>query len=89
MKYEAFQIHRRLLGDDDKGVGEPLNETGQFGDGLMVRGKHWLLLDTVEASGRQHRMLGEEIFMDPLMSFQNVTELSNPLPPVSKNLCRL
>ena len=31
---------RRLV-DDSLGVKEPLNETGQYGDGLIVRGKHY------------------------------------------------
>ncbi|CAK8687802.1 unnamed protein product [Clavelina lepadiformis] len=74
-----LMVHRRLLGEDGKGVGEPLNETGQFGDGLIVRGKHWLLLDTITSSQRQHRLLAEEIFMSPLVAFQNVTSDTNTM----------
>lgn len=37
-----LMVHRRLLHDDAFGVGEALNETA-FGEGLVVRGKHYLL----------------------------------------------
>jgi len=71
-------------------VGEPLNETGQFGDGLITRGKHYLILDTVEASSIQHRLLAEEIFMDPLIAFQNVSGTSsNLIPPVSNGILKV
>ncbi|XP_019622068.1 PREDICTED: lysosomal alpha-mannosidase-like [Branchiostoma belcheri] len=60
-----LMVHRRMLYDDGYGVGEPLNETGVFGDGLVVRGKHYLLLDTPESSGQLHRALGEQLYMAP------------------------
>ena len=59
------QVHRRILYDDWRGVGEPLNETGQFGDGLIVRGKHYVLLTTPSKAAYYHRTLGEEVYMSP------------------------
>ena len=34
----CLQVHRRLLFDDRRGVGEPLNETGTSGHGLVITG---------------------------------------------------
>lgn len=36
-----LQVHRRLLRDDAFGVGEALNESA-FGEGLVVRGTHYI-----------------------------------------------
>lgn len=64
-----LMVHRRLLYDDAFGVGEALNEKA-FGQGLVVRGKHWLQVsaDSNEAS-RKHRFRGQEAFMDVSISF--------------------
>ena len=63
-----LMIHRRILYDDHRGVGEPLNETGQFGDGLIVRGKHIVLVDNFVNSTVLHRMIGEGLLtkMQPI-----------------------
>ena len=44
---------------------EPLNEPGQFGEGLVVRGKHLVLVDKIENSGKLHRQLGERLLLPP------------------------
>lgn len=36
-------IHRRLLKDDSRGVGEPLNETEVDGKGLTQNVRHYIV----------------------------------------------
>jgi lysosomal alpha-mannosidase len=72
-----LMVHRRLQHDDGRGVGEPLNETGQFGTGLIIRGRHWVVLDTVEESAAIHRILGEQLLLRPTLVFhQDSTPVS-------------
>ena len=33
---------RQTLNDDGRGVDEPLNDPGQFGNGLIIKGSHIL-----------------------------------------------
>jgi len=55
-------------------VEEPLNENGQFGDGLIARGKHLLLLDKIENSGKLHRQLGERLLLPATILIHNGSE---------------
>ena len=70
-----LMVHRRTLVDDKRGVGEPINETGQFGEGLIIRGKHYLILKPVLDT--RHRSLGEEIMMSPSIAFSGAIEQTN------------
>lgn len=55
---------------------EPLNETGQFGDGLIIRGRHYVLVDTISKSESLHRALGEHFMLRPYPIF--VLDQSDP-----------
>ena len=64
-----------MFRDDFRGVGEALNETGQFGDGLIIRGSHHVLLTSVSEAATEHRTLAERIYMasTPIFS-QNIVQ---------------
>ncbi|XP_070544770.1 lysosomal alpha-mannosidase-like isoform X1 [Ptychodera flava] len=64
-----LMVHRRMFWDDHYGVGEALNEPGQFGDGLIARGKMYVLVAPPEKSASLHRDLGEKVYMAPWVSF--------------------
>ena len=63
-----LMLHRRTLYDDSLGVGEPINETA-FGQGLVVRGSHYLLLERPESSALHHRHVAQRLFMSPLITY--------------------
>ena len=69
-----IMLHRRTLYDDSLGVGEPLNEMA-FGDGLVVRGKHYLILEPPATSALYHRVSSQRLYMHPLATF-SLTPLS-------------
>jgi lysosomal alpha-mannosidase len=63
-----IMLHRRLVYDDKNGVGEPLNETA-FGEGLVVRGKHFLIIESPTSSALYHRVGSQRLYMHPLATF--------------------
>ncbi|XP_036420170.1 lysosomal alpha-mannosidase isoform X2 [Colossoma macropomum] len=65
-----IMLHRRLLKDDYRGVGEPLSEPGVFGDGLVVRGRLLLTLTPPKTAADSHRPLAQGLVLQPLLSFQ-------------------
>eukprot|EP00064_Thunnus_orientalis_P022022 superscaffoldBa00007078_g22201 len=65
-----IMLHRRLLYDDVRGVGEPLNETSHiFPKGLVVRGRLLLSLDPPPVAADAHRPLAQEVVLQPLLTF--------------------
>ena len=64
-----IMLHRRLLVDDVRGVGEALNESGISGKGLIVRGKLCLTLAPLQSSAALHRELGELMLLEPVLAF--------------------
>ena len=52
-----------------RGVGEPLNETGLDGNGLIIRGTHRLSLDTAAAAPAQRRAALGDLAFPPLKLF--------------------
>jgi lysosomal alpha-mannosidase len=63
-----IMLHRRLLYDDRLGEGEPLNETA-FGEGLVIRGKHVLIVQSPALSARYHRVGAQQLYMHPLATY--------------------
>lgn len=74
-----LMVHRRLLHDDDFGVGEALTETA-YGKGLIARGKHYLVFgtkNTQKNSGQiSERMLQNHVMMPAWIFLSDATDLS-------------
>merc|ERR1711964_30597 len=85
------------MGDDSRGVGEPLNETmcgcrgkGCECAGLTLRGSHFLILDKAEEAHALRRALSEQLNFPPVFAFGSASEkikastfslVSKALPP--------
>ncbi len=65
-----IMVHRRILTNDSitQSLAEPLNETA-YGKGLVVRGKHILILETPNNSAIVHRTNAQQFYMQPIPTF--------------------
>jgi hypothetical protein len=74
-----LMVHRRLTEDDNRGVGEPLDETDggmspypnpvRSGDGIVVVGKHQLLLSTARNGVKELRGAMDRSFWSPVVYY--------------------
>jgi len=81
-----IMVHRRLLGDDSRGVGEPLNETSsitpypnplRIGPGMPVVGRHFVILETPQDSLSVARPLASRIFSPLSVAFSPMSAGGN------------
>ncbi|KAJ8946016.1 hypothetical protein NQ318_023263 [Aromia moschata] len=77
-----LMVHRRIIHDDKKGVGESLNET-EFETGVYVRGSHYLVIGSATKSnpdGRttaaQERILAQKKLNQPWIGIGTLTGAS-------------
>ncbi|KAG4927436.1 hypothetical protein JHK85_053922 [Glycine max] len=67
-----LMLHRRLLHDDARGVGEVLNETVCVADkceGLTIQGKLYLRIDHKGEAAKWRRTVGQELYSPLLLAF--------------------
>ncbi|XP_072039219.1 lysosomal alpha-mannosidase-like [Amphiura filiformis] len=68
-----LMVHRRSVHGGVKN--EALNETGQFGDGLIVRGSHYIFVSPVKSTARLHRDYAERLFMAPYIAIAKEVDM--------------
>ncbi|XP_073007335.1 alpha-mannosidase At3g26720-like [Typha latifolia] len=82
-----LMLHRRLLYDDGRGVGEALNETVCVNGtcaGLIIQGKYYLKLDPIGEGAKWRRSFGQEIYSPLLIAFSEQDGGNWPSSHISK-----
>lgn len=76
---DMSQIHRRLLRDDAFGVGEALNESA-FGEGLVVRGSHYIIggsVQNLDELAVKEKTLARQLLLRPWTFIQSIEKNSS------------
>lgn len=75
-----LMLHRRLLHDDGRGVGEALNETVCLDsncEGLTVQGKYFMSIHLVNEGSRWRRLTGQQVYSPLRLAFSSQDEGEN------------
>lgn len=82
-----LMVHRRILFDDSRGVGEPLNETTsitpypnpkRLGTGLIITGKHYLQVTKPAGAFAAMRPQMDAIFQEPVLAYGAMSDAETP-----------
>ncbi|KAK9731131.1 Glycosyl hydrolases family 38 C-terminal beta sandwich domain [Popillia japonica] len=88
-----LMIHRRLLNDDNFGVGEPLNEI-EFNEGVVVRGQHYLTFgrkntcskSSVKSAAANQRDIAQRKLLSPWVFVGDATSNQHSLQNLQAKL---
>ncbi|GKV44092.1 hypothetical protein SLEP1_g51316 [Rubroshorea leprosula] len=67
-----LMLHRRILHDDARGVGDPLDETvcvGTTCEGLTIRGNYYISINRAGEGVQWRRTTGQEVYSPLLLAF--------------------
>ncbi|KAL6905806.1 hypothetical protein ACP4OV_003407 [Aristida adscensionis] len=74
-----IMLHRRILKDDGRGVGEPLDEVvcvDKDCEGLTARGTYYVSVDKLGHGAHWRRTFGQKVYSPFLLAFANEEETS-------------
>ncbi|CAN6299833.1 unnamed protein product [Urochloa humidicola] len=74
-----IMLHRRILKDDGRGVGEPLDEVvcvGQDCQGLTARGTYYINVEKLGHGAHWRRTYGQQVYSPFLLAFTHEDETS-------------